>query len=266
MDTHHSIIVLLLYVSILCAKGLSSTKNSLSSFHPPFSVTRYPSPFHGTGDPPNSRQKKFYIFIPLSANAGYKTQNSGIKNAKSFDIDLSAYRVHPKPYLEENPSRNRYFLGGDDGRNQGPKSWGRPSNKFPQHPLEIPSYTHTANNFYPCPKLENALKKTQVKFNLAVDHKWNGLTAVEAELFKEDLASLCTVIRSDFHRATDKLRKYGGFSNCAEEDIFHKGVRKALEGLVASSQDRGWYKRLRWFVGSHNFHHIINEIATGERK
>lgn len=148
-----------------------------------------------------------------------------------------------------------YFDHGSDSTNsQGSFSWGNP-----QHPSA--PYPHKHNIIFPCVKLEKALQKVKLNFNLAVDHKWNYLTGMEAKIFKQDLTVLCNVIRSNFHRASETLRKSGQFS-CESHENYHRTVGSALEALVSSSQDTRWYRRLRKFVGADAFHLIVNEVAN----
>ncbi|CAL8113992.1 unnamed protein product [Orchesella dallaii] len=132
-----------------------------------------------------------------------------------------------------------------------PLSWGSPSNIInkPQFPSQ------NGNKIFPSPEMESALQKLMVDFNLAIDHKWNTFTEVDATLFQQDLLKLSNVVRSEFYRESEKLRKNGQNEPTARYD---HAIREALENLVSHSQGERWYQRLRKNVGAATFRHIVN--------
>ncbi len=195
----------------------------------------------------------------INNNAGhgssYRYHNRG--NAHNdYTSHVNCNNNYPRS-VTQNKLINDYFDDGSGSTNsQGSFSWGNP-----QHPSAAPYYPHKDNFIFPCVKLEKALQKVKLNFNLAVDHKWNYLTKMEATIFKQDLTVLCNVIRSNFHRASETLRKSGQLS-CESHENYHRTVGSALEALISSSQDTRWYRRLRKFAGADAFHLIVNEIAS----
>jgi len=143
-----------------------------------------------------------------------------------------------------------------------PHSWGNPSNNDNNFIPQLPP--QGGNKIFPCPELEIILKRLMVNFNLAIDHKWNSFTEIDATLFQQDLLSLTNVIRSEFYREAEKLKKSG--YRVPTTTVVQSAIRKSLENLVSHSQGQRWYQRLRKNVGAATFRHIVNSIAEENEK